>query len=177
MVAAQTPDGETPANEGVCDELRADYITKGLYGLCVAFCEAQDCEATLDEATGEVTFSPGCLPSNSKLLENYYRRKTPADPPMPCRPASGCPCWTEEELDAVADGVTNHCRWGVYIQGGDIMGGGETAWVAVWEVGECYVSFINSPSGERIIRYFELETDEYRACGDSIAAECESRGF
>lgn len=38
---AQTPDGETPANEGVCDELIG--LTPGLYGLCVAFCEAQDC--------------------------------------------------------------------------------------------------------------------------------------
>ena len=38
---AQTPDGETPANEGVCDELM--FYTPGLYGLCVAFCEAQDC--------------------------------------------------------------------------------------------------------------------------------------
>jgi len=42
----QTPDGETPANEGVCDALQADGTTKGLYGLCVAFCEAQDAEAT-----------------------------------------------------------------------------------------------------------------------------------
>ena len=59
---AQTPDGETPANEGVCDELIG--LTPGLYGLCVAFCEAQDCEATLDPVTGEVTFDPGRNPSN-----------------------------------------------------------------------------------------------------------------
>ena len=42
---AQTPDGETPAEETVCDPLKADGITKGLYGLCVAFCEAQDYSA------------------------------------------------------------------------------------------------------------------------------------
>ena len=41
-VLAQTPDGDTPAVETVCDSLQEDGITKGLYGLCVAFCEAQD---------------------------------------------------------------------------------------------------------------------------------------
>ena len=35
--SAQTPDGETPANEGACDVLLG--ATPGLYGLCVAFCE------------------------------------------------------------------------------------------------------------------------------------------
>ena len=39
-VIASTPDGETPANEGVCDSLNG--ATPGLYGLCVAYCEAQD---------------------------------------------------------------------------------------------------------------------------------------
>ena len=37
---AQTPDGETPANQGVCDEVLG--ATPGLYGLCIAYCEAQD---------------------------------------------------------------------------------------------------------------------------------------
>jgi hypothetical protein len=32
-LAEGTPDGETPANEGVCDELIGG--TPGLYGLCV----------------------------------------------------------------------------------------------------------------------------------------------
>ena len=45
---AQTPDGDTPVNEGVCDPLMEDGVTKGLYGLCVAFCESQDL-ASLDE--------------------------------------------------------------------------------------------------------------------------------
>ena len=33
-VAAETPDGQTPAEETVCDPLREDGTTKGLYGLC-----------------------------------------------------------------------------------------------------------------------------------------------
>jgi len=32
------PDGETPAEEQVCDDLNG-----ALYGLCVAYCEAMDC--------------------------------------------------------------------------------------------------------------------------------------
>ena len=106
-VSAQTPDGETPANEGVCDGLLG--LTPGLYGLCVGFCEAQDCVATL---TGEVTFDASCRPSSPKLLENYNKRSKQGDPPMPCINVAQdeCPCWTEEELDVIADGVTNFCE-------------------------------------------------------------------
>ena len=43
--SAQTPDGQTPAGESVCDALQAEGVTRGLYGLCVAFCEAQDWES------------------------------------------------------------------------------------------------------------------------------------
>ena len=39
---ASTPDGMTPAEESVCDELHE--ATPGLFGLCVAYCEAQDCD-------------------------------------------------------------------------------------------------------------------------------------
>lgn len=81
---AQTPDGETPASEGVCDPLIGG--TPGLYGLCIAYCEAQDLDA-----------EQGKSPS-MKLLELYDRRKTDADPPMPCV-QDPCPCWTEEDLD------------------------------------------------------------------------------
>jgi len=92
---AKTPDGETPANEGVCDDLM--YATPGLYGLCVAFCEAQDCEPnfSLDNPF------ENCRPSSEKLLRNYERKMQEGDPPMPCimLPPS-CPCWTAEELAA-----------------------------------------------------------------------------
>ena len=102
MAFAQTPDGETPANEGVCDELQYNS-TSGLYGLCVAFCEAQDAEATFDPTTGEITFAEDARPSNPKLLEIYNRKKTEYDPPMPCVNVveAGCPCWTEAEIAAI----------------------------------------------------------------------------
>jgi hypothetical protein len=96
-VVASTPDGETPANEGVCDALKVDGITKGLYGLCVAYCEAQD----LDQVEKE--------PPSTKILENYNKKKTASDPDMPCV-ASPCPCWTSEQLASItADGIAASC--------------------------------------------------------------------
>lgn len=90
-VQAQTPDGAPPANEGVCDGL--EYMTPGLYGLCVAFCEAQDCEP---DFTAEDPFQ-SCNPSSLALLNVYRGRMQPGDPDMPCVQAP-CPCWTEQEL-------------------------------------------------------------------------------
>ena len=90
--AQGTPDGETPANEGVCDDLM--FATPGLYGLCVAFCEAQDCEPdfSLDDPFEQ------CTPSSPMVLEAYDRRKGEGDPEMPCVQQTGCPCWSTEEL-------------------------------------------------------------------------------
>jgi hypothetical protein len=34
--------GQTPAQEGVCDLLNDEGVTKGLYSLCLAFCGEQD---------------------------------------------------------------------------------------------------------------------------------------
>jgi hypothetical protein len=88
---ATTPDGETPANEGVCDMLIG--ATPGLYGLCNAYCEAQD----LNEFDKE--------PPRTKILENYNKKKQDGDPDMPCIQAP-CPCWTPAELYSIsADGM------------------------------------------------------------------------
>ena len=93
--AEGTPDGETPANEGVCDDLM--FATPGLYGLCVAFCEAQDCEPdfSLDDPFEQ------CTPSSPRVLAAYDKRKGEGDPEMPCVQQTGCPCWSPEELEAL----------------------------------------------------------------------------
>jgi hypothetical protein len=85
---ASTPDGQTPANEGVCDPLKADGITKGLYGLCVAYCEAQDLD-TVDKE-----------PPNTKILGNYNKKKQAGDPDMPCV-KTPCPCWDNSQLASI----------------------------------------------------------------------------
>lgn len=105
---AQTGDGMPPPNEGICDELIGG--TPGLYGLCVAFSEAQDCEP--DFTLGNPF--ENCTPSSPKLLELYDKKKTESDPPMP-GVAFGCPCWTQTELaefsypDQFDPGDTSRC--------------------------------------------------------------------
>jgi hypothetical protein len=108
-VSASTPDGETPANEGVCDGLKADGITKGLYGLCVAYCEAQDLDTVGDKET-----------PNNKILRNYRKKMDVAagDPDMPCVKVP-CPCWSDVEFSAGAvnfDSATSFCDVGTIAQ-------------------------------------------------------------
>ena len=101
--AAQTPDGQTPAEESVCDPLAADGVTKGLYGLCVGFCEARKILPTkvrlLQEE--ELALLEAGAPSG-RILDNYNRKKQEDDPPMPCIvPDEPCPCWTDAELQSI----------------------------------------------------------------------------
>ncbi len=100
---AQTPDGETPANEGVCDVLIG--ATPGLYGLCVAFCEAQDwADEDVPITEAEFELLKNRSPSG-RILTAYNRKKTDSDPDMPCiLVEEACPCWTAEEL-ASFDGL------------------------------------------------------------------------
>jgi hypothetical protein len=88
---AATPDGQTPANEGVCDGLMGG--SPGLYGLCNAYCEAQDLD-TFDKE-----------PPRTKILENYRKKMKAGDPDMPCI-QTPCPCWTNEELASFGDDGT-----------------------------------------------------------------------
>jgi hypothetical protein len=96
-----TPDGQTPANEAVCDLLQLEGVSKGLYGLCVAFCEAQDCEVP------DPTDDPSCRPSSPKLLARYDAKRDESnilDLRMPCvQYEEACPCWTLAELTASDD--------------------------------------------------------------------------
>lgn len=91
---AVTPDGITPANEGICSDLQG--ATPGLYGLCVAYCEAQDLDTM------------GKEPPNTKILENYNKKKRLGDPDMPCvSPNYGC--FTQADLDAI-DPMLASCK-------------------------------------------------------------------
>jgi len=96
---AKGPSGQTPATEQVCDGLKAEGVTKGLYGLCVAFCEAQHYAA--ESPTKQ---------SQEKILDNYNKKRQANDPTMPCLPVAApasrpsCPCWSAAEAGAI-DGV------------------------------------------------------------------------
>ncbi len=165
--ARGTPDGETPANEGVCDELIG--ATPGLYGLCVGFCEAQDCEATLDVSTGQVTFDH-CKPSSPKLLKNYKKRMRDDDPDMPCVAKGPCPCWTEAEIETLG-GEGDACAEDDF---STALGSGiELA--AVFNGDQCFLQWDDSDGP--LIRFQFVTSDEYLICGNSIRAECEQRGI
>jgi hypothetical protein len=181
MAQAQTPDGETPANEGVCDELLYNS-TSGLYGLCVAFCEAQDAEATFDPTTGEVTFGEDAKPSNPKLLEIYNRKKTEYDPPMPCVNVEegGCPCWTEEELDSLS-GVEscreNERRRQVQI-GNPFTADGAVARIPFNDPDSLICRYRKANPTDpthMLFRLLEIDEAELAICHNSIRDECNFR--
>jgi len=175
---ALTPDGETPANEGVCDELIGG--TPGLYGLCVAFCEAQDCEATLDETTGQIELGASCKTSNIKLLEKYNKRKVSGDPNMPCMTvaANDCQCWTDNELYGLASFQTDYCKesqpssWA-------LIGSSLTKWhleFAQATPTQC-VYYGSDVNGKLVNRYQSLDPDKAGVCISSLKTECLYRGF
>jgi hypothetical protein len=104
-VAQGTPDGDTPAEESLCDGLH-QTASPGLYGLCVGFCEAQDCEA---DFALEDPFE-NCLPANPRMLDLYNSFRVQAsDPPMPCL-KNPCPCYDEADLERF-NPPYNECRY------------------------------------------------------------------
>ena len=114
-VVAATPDGQPPAEETVCDPLLADGVTKGLYGLCVAFCEAQDVASIVDPLTeDELSAILADAPSGT-ILESYNKKKTESDPGMPCIKAEApCPCWSNEELIEINGQQPSGLPYGVF---------------------------------------------------------------
>jgi hypothetical protein len=115
-----TPDGSTPAEEDTCDGLK--YGTPGLYGLCIAFCEAHDCIPTFNEA-GELDLS-SCKKNDRKILDKYRSKMVDGDSDMPCLPATqanedpltACPCWSRDQLSKFP-----YSLYGSNIEGSELM--------------------------------------------------------
>ncbi len=81
VTQAETPDGETPAEETVCDSLAGGEA----WGLCNAYCEAMDCDGT-PKASDQAC---------ERVLKNFLAH----DPgPIPCG-LPPCVCWDEADLD------------------------------------------------------------------------------
>ena len=97
MMLSWTALAGPPSAGGVCDPLKGG--TPGLYGLCVAYCEAQDLGDPAKAEGKESAFH---------LLASYERKRGPGDPDMPClsdptrevppAPQADCPCWTVDTL-------------------------------------------------------------------------------
>lgn len=158
---ASTPDGETPANEGVCDVLHTS-ATPGLYGLCVAYCEAQDLDITAKE------------PPNTKILENYRKRMKAGDPDMPCVKIP-CPCWTDAELASISvDGAAACLRssttTGASIQLVDNMPKTRFALADTTRLRCGYVDLNLIPA---VVRSQTISPADAQACYNAVSAACD----
>ena len=103
---AEEPYGQAPAQEGLCDLLKDEGMTKGLYSLCLTFCGEQVFASNeLPFMEKELEVIPNSRPEKL-ILEKYNRIKKAEDPEMPCAvPAEGeCPCFSEDEFRAMSDG-------------------------------------------------------------------------
>lgn len=162
-VQASTPDGETPANEGVCDVLKGG--TAGLYGLCVAYCEAQDLDS----------FDKG--PPNVRILANYNKKKLAGDPDMPCIQVP-CPCWSAAEFGSItADGMAAACSRATnkiqiidnaprtHFAEGDTSNGGERC------------RYINLNTLPPTVRSFSITAPEAQSCYSQVTTACNSLGL
>ena len=144
---AQTADGITPAVENACDGLKAPGITKGLYGLCVAYCEA--------EASSEA------------VLRNYNKKKKETDPEMPClEVVVACPCWNTDSLAAAegpvscvaSNGGINSSEYAGFVSF-FLLPASDTA------AGGCF-----SFDGVTFQENLALTEDEYASCLTSLSA-------
>ena len=162
---AQTPDRSTPANEGVCNVLQASGVSPGLYGLCVAYCEAQD----LDSFSKE--------PPNSKILGNYNKRKQASDPAMPCV-KTPCPCWSGAEMAAITgDSTAGACVPGTNtLQIVDNSPALRFAEVDISSIRErCRYVDLNLLTP--IVRSLSITPAEAQACYMEVQTACQSTGF
>jgi len=160
---AQTPDGETPANEGVCDALIG--ATPGLYGLCNAYCEAQDLDSFEKE------------PPNTKILANYRKKMKDGDPDMPCV-QEPCECWSAEELGSItADGLAAAClRQPTKIQLIDNAPRTKFAEADMTD-GRERCRYIDINAAPPTIRNFNITAEQASVCFDAIDSACSSIGL
>ena len=185
--------GQTPAQEGVCDLLNDEGVTKGLYSLCLAFCGEQDFtinELPFMEKKREAIQNGR---PEKQILEAYNKIKKPEDPEMPCAvPAEGeCPCFSEAEFRAMNDGYRDVepydeiTTWweengdveGEWFRayGGEEGGNGDGAWTWIEKsIGGgnwCFYEWVQE--GYPMVKetVLELTDEELRACYRIIEAE------
>jgi hypothetical protein len=188
---ASTPDGLTPPNEGVCDPLQADGISKGLYGLCVAFCEAQDWadEAIPITELGLLALEQG-KPSG-RILANYNKKKGASDPDMPCiLVQEPCPCWTAGEIasiDGVIDGVTAYANCSTYaffngtVVGEDLAGDPADVnyvnhYAASDTIGGQRCGYTDKYSSPAVQRSISLTPDQFQVCQAMVEEQAQAIG-
>ena len=158
---AQTPDGETPANEGVCDSLQGS--TPGLYGLCNAYCEAQDLDS----------FDKN--PPNEKILANYRKKMKAGDPDMPCIQVP-CPCWSAAELGSItADATAAACPTATNRK--QIIDNAPKTKFAEGDQGANRCRYIDLNAVPPTIRSFQITAAEAQSCYAQVVDACADVGL
>ncbi len=92
--AAQTADGQTPAEETVCD-----HLSGAAFGLCNAYCEAMDCEL-LDDGdpfTFPNASAQACLKVKDNFIKITGQASLPCDICPPGEGQEGCACETDDD--------------------------------------------------------------------------------
>lgn len=165
VTAETTPDGVTPANEGVCDVLKTT-ATPGLYGLCVAYCEAQDLDVT------------GKEPPNTKILENYNKRKLAGDPDMPCVKVP-CPCWSDAELASISVGGAAACLRSSTATGASIQFIDNTpkTHYALADTTRLRCAYVDLNLATPIVRSQSISATDAQACYNAVSAACTGLGL
>ena len=167
-------DAITPANEGVCDVLQTN-ATKGLYGLCVAYCEAQDLDVINKE------------PPSTKILANYDKKKQASDPDMPCVQPVGCPCWEPAEAASIyGDGLISLCQRNLYADGESIqiVDDPEAHHLATADtrpdrrsgLGRCGYKDITDPLNGTA-RSFKIPVEAAQSCYATLSQACADLGY
>jgi hypothetical protein len=175
-VLASTPDGMTPAEETVCDQLKTDGISKGLYGLCVAYCEAIDGPAEIIESVED--FDKSAEPPSPILLALYQNKMRAGDPQMPCVNYVGsCPVWTQEELNRIGTlgGTTLEDIEVIYTWGAEYFkdnenGNGFKHYAQTWAIHDKFIGyyFSDGTGFPNVYRKQYLTEAEYNACKQQL---------
>ncbi|MGI9330887.1 MAG: hypothetical protein ACR2QB_09255, partial [Gammaproteobacteria bacterium] len=153
--------------EDVCDGLIGG--TPGLYGLCVAYCEAQD----LNEFDKR--------PPSEKILANYEKKMKEGDPDMPCvKTETACKCWTPAELDRFGSLGSASCS----IQSGfftSISDSGIDGYLnaAVYAVEDDVVAceYADTTGDSPDVRFYEVDAEAASECEAQIIERCDELGL
>lgn len=170
-------DGLPPSQEDVCDTAEILDIP-GLYGLCNAYCEAQDCDS-----------EEGDLPQSCISLERNFARKADragVDPVLPCEMSSDpvCPCWSATERDEVGVNLPTDnfpfsiCAFGFqgnfgpneeFISNLDIVGYNSGAEEVIFAAGTETCFYRDHEGSETSERFMTgIGIDEELACRDDV---------
>lgn len=139
----------------VCEDIKYDPAYKGLYGLCVAYWNA-------DEQS-----RPG-------ILENFYKKGGPDGPGMPGldepEPELVCPCWAEGQIDLGMDPI------GCFVSG-DYLGATYDDGLVQYEVGgfgvnSClYANFTTDPTTFTLVSQMygdEVTEEQIAVCASDL---------